>query len=77
MLRRASVWPGLDWVAAHAVLPAVATLSLGLRKGAWSRALDAAAAALVRKHNVTLVVAAGNGRVALSLSSPHFCTHPC
>lgn len=52
---------GLDWVAAHAVRPAVATLSLGLLGGAWSRALDAAATALVRDHNVTLVAAAGNG----------------
>ena len=41
--------------------PAVATLSLGLLGGAWSHALDAAASALVRDHNVTLVAAAGNG----------------
>ena len=55
-------YAGLDWVAAHAVRPAVATLSLGLLGGAWSRTLDAAATALVRDHNVTLVAAAGNGR---------------
>jgi len=50
-------------------------LSLGVRGGAWSRALDAATSALVRARNVTLVVAAGNGRGAPS-PRPGPCPNP-
>ena len=51
----------------------MATLSLGLLGGAWSRTLDAAATALVRDHNITLVAAAGNGCCPQSSYNLYFC----
>lgn len=50
---------GLDYVAQHAKPPAVAMMSLGVPRGAWSRALSDAVSELI-KRNVTCVVAAGN-----------------
>jgi len=52
----AGVIDGMDWVAANAVLPAVANMSLG---GGASNATDSAVANM-RNAGVTVVVAAGN-----------------
>jgi len=49
----------LDWVAANAKRPAVASLSLGVPAGQWSRALEEAVKGLVAS-GVPVVVAAGN-----------------
>jgi subtilisin family serine protease len=49
----------LDWVAANAKRPAVASLSLGVPAGQWSRALEDAVKGLVAS-GVPVVVAAGN-----------------
>ena len=54
---------GLDWVAAHHRKPAVATLSLGIAVGRWSRALEDAVKRLVTVHGVVVVVASGNSGV--------------
>ena len=43
--------------------PAVATLSLGIQVGSWSRVLEDAVRSLVVDHGVTVVVAAGNSAV--------------
>ena len=50
---------GVDWVAAHAIHPAVANMSLGSQLGTDS-SIDAAVAGLVNS-GVTVAVAAGNG----------------
>ena len=50
---------GVDWVAAHAIHPAVANMSLGSSLGTDS-AIDAAVAGLINS-GVTVAVAAGNG----------------
>jgi len=61
---------GIDWVTNHAVLPAVANMSLG---GGLSSALNAAVANAVA-HGVVMVVAAGNdsqfGNVSACTKSP-------
>jgi subtilisin family serine protease len=57
---------GIDWVAANAVLPAVANMSLG---GGASTALDNALAAAV-DAGITFVVAAGNENADACNSSP-------
>ncbi len=62
-------YAALDWVAAHAVLPAVVMMSLGVTaNGAWSRALAEATHALVDK-NITAVVASG-----VAVSSDMLCS---
>ena len=48
----------LDWVVRNATKPAVATLSLGIPVGAWSRALEAAARRVLAA-GILVVVAAG------------------
>lgn len=53
---------GLDWVAGNAQLPAVVLLSLGVARGQWSQALEAATRSLVLDSNITVVVASGNLR---------------
>ncbi|KAH7619536.1 putative Extracellular serine proteinase [Nannochloris sp. 'desiccata'] len=53
----------LDWVAANAKKPAVATLSLGIQVGSWSRVLEDAVRSLVNNHGVTVIVASGNSAV--------------
>lgn len=53
---------GLDWVARHHRKPAVATLSLGIDVGRWSRALEEAVESLVAA-GVVVVVASGNSAV--------------
>lgn len=50
---------GLDWVARNAKRPAVATLSLGVSSGSWSRSLEEAVRSLAEDHNITVVVASG------------------
>jgi hypothetical protein len=50
---------GMDWVAQHAELPAVAVLSLGVAEGSWSTALKEGVLGLVRA-GVSVVVAAGD-----------------
>ena len=55
---------GLDWVAQHAVKPAVVTLSLGIPAGAYSQTLDAAVRSLVANSSITVVVASGAISVA-------------
>lgn len=57
---------GVDWVAANAVKPAVANMSLG---GGASSSLDTAVANLHNK-GVTVVVAAGNSSADACTSSP-------
>jgi hypothetical protein len=49
----------MDWVARNAVLPAIATMSLGVPESTWSQVLADAVLALIAL-NVTCVVAAGN-----------------
>ncbi|KAK9904031.1 hypothetical protein WJX75_002945 [Coccomyxa subellipsoidea] len=54
---------GLDWVGRIAKPPAVATLSLGVPVGEWSRSLEEAARSLIRQYNISVVVASGNSDV--------------
>ncbi|EIE20313.1 subtilisin-like protein [Coccomyxa subellipsoidea C-169] len=54
---------GLDWVGRVAKPPAVATLSLGVPVGEWSRSLEEAARSLIRQYNISVVVASGNSDV--------------
>ncbi|PIK39857.1 putative proteinase R [Apostichopus japonicus] len=61
-----SVVSGCEKVASDAILPAVASLSLG---GGVSAAMDAAITTMV-KNGVTSVVAAGNSNADACLSSP-------
>lgn len=42
---------------------AVATLSLGVPVGEWSRSLEEAARSLIRQYNISVVVASGNSDV--------------
>jgi subtilisin family serine protease len=60
----------LDWVAANAKKPAVATLSLGIQVGSWSRTLEDAVRSLVNNHGVTVVVASGNSQVDACYVAP-------
>jgi subtilisin family serine protease len=62
----AQVVAGIDWVATHAVRPAVANISLG---GAPDPTLDAAVRNAIAS-GVTFAVAAGNDGVSASLGSP-------
>ncbi|CAK0785055.1 hypothetical protein CVIRNUC_008260 [Coccomyxa viridis] len=55
-----SIIAGLDWLMLNHVAPAVATMSLGVPVGQWSRALDSAVTSLIDQAKVTVVVAAGN-----------------
>lgn len=55
----AGIVAGVDWVAAHAIKPAVANMSLGSTLGTDS-AIDAAVNGLINS-GVTVAVAAGNG----------------
>lgn len=50
---------GLDWVATHAVKPAVVIMSLGVTGGAWARALEDSVGSLLRDHGITVIVASG------------------
>ena len=50
----------LDWVTAQPVRPAVAVLSLGVARGDWSAALEAAVRGAVQRGGVFVAVAAGN-----------------
>lgn len=59
---------GLDWVSAHAVLPAVVSLSLGSSQP--SVIMDTALSTLVNQ-GITAIVAAGNynnGRISQKLA---------
>lgn len=60
----------LDWVAANAQKPAVATLSLGIQVGSWSRVLEDAVRSLVVNHGITVVVASGNSGVDACYVAP-------
>jgi subtilisin family serine protease len=60
----------LDWVAANAKKPAVATLSLGIQVGSWSRVLEDAVRSLVNNHGVTVIVASGNSAVDACYVAP-------
>ena len=60
----------LDWVAANAKKPAVATLSLGIQVGSWSRVLEDAVRSLVTNHGITVVVASGNSAVDACYVAP-------
>jgi subtilisin family serine protease len=62
---------GLDWVAAHRLLPAVANLSLG---GDFSQALNDAIEHTIAA-GVSVVVAAGNSAVDACTSSPASAPH--
>jgi subtilisin family serine protease len=53
----------LDWVAANAKKPAIATLSLGIQVGSWSRVLEDAVRSLVVNHGISVIVASGNSAV--------------
>ena len=59
----------LDWVAANAKKPAIATLSLGIQVGSWSRVLEDAVRSVV-KLGVTVIVASGNSAVDACQVSP-------
>ena len=50
----------LDWVTAQQARPAVAVLSLGVARGDWSAALEAAVRGAVQRGGVFVAVAAGN-----------------
>ena len=50
----------LDWVTALPARPAVAVLSLGVARGDWSAALEAAVRGAVQRGGVFVAVAAGN-----------------
>ena len=50
----------LNYVAAVHNKPAVVTLSLGVKRGDYSRALEDAVRSLIENHGVTVVVASGN-----------------
>jgi subtilisin family serine protease len=62
----ADVIAGINWVAANAIKPAVANMSLG---GGFSQSLNAAVAGAVSK-GVTFAVAAGNSAADACASSP-------
>eukprot|EP01023_Acetabularia_acetabulum_P067910 TRINITY_DN9490_c0_g1_i8.p1 TRINITY_DN9490_c0_g1~~TRINITY_DN9490_c0_g1_i8.p1 ORF type:complete len:592 (-),score=94.94 TRINITY_DN9490_c0_g1_i8:1086-2861(-) len=51
---------GIDWVVDNIHGPSVATLSLGIMKGAGSRALNQAVKSMTNDYDVTTVVASGN-----------------
>jgi subtilisin family serine protease len=51
---------GLDYVASIHTSPAVVTLSLGVQRGQYSRAMEDAVRALVEDHGVMVIAAAGN-----------------
>lgn len=53
---------GLDWVASNAKKPAVASLSLGVPSGQWSRSLETAVQHVI-DAGIPVVVAAGNSAV--------------
>jgi subtilisin family serine protease len=53
-----NVVAGMEWVAQHAVRPAVAVLSLGVAQGSWSYALKEGVLGLV-EAGVSVVVASG------------------
>jgi subtilisin family serine protease len=55
---RAAATAALDWVVRNATKPAIATLSLGIPVGSWSRALEAAARRVLAA-GILVVVAAG------------------
>lgn len=61
---------GLEWVGKYAKQPAVVAMSLGVAKGASSRALEEAVTNLVLRHGVTVVVAAGNDGADACAMSP-------
>ena len=61
-----AIMAGIDWVTAHAVLPAVANMSIG---GSKSKALDAAVSRSIAK-GVTYAVAAGNDNISACKQSP-------
>lgn len=69
---RAAVIAALDWVVRNATKPAVATLSLGIPTGAWSRTLEAAARRVLAA-GILVVVAAGASRILARLST--VCAH--
>ncbi|KDD73070.1 subtilase, partial [Helicosporidium sp. ATCC 50920] len=60
----------LDWVAAHAVKPAVVTLSLGISVGSWSKTLEDAARNLILDYGIPIVVASGNSGVDACYVAP-------
>jgi hypothetical protein len=49
---------------------AVATLSLGVPVGQWSRSLEEAARSLIRQFNITVIVASGNSDVDACYIAP-------
>ncbi len=51
---------GLDYIASTHKKPAVVTLSLGVQRGQYSRAMEEAVRALVEDHGVMVIAAAGN-----------------
>ncbi|KAG7666753.1 putative Extracellular serine proteinase [Nannochloris sp. 'desiccata'] len=61
---------GLDYVASTHRKPAVVTLSLGVQRGHYSRAMEDAVRALVEDHGVMVIAAAGNGATDSCQFSP-------
>ncbi|DBA74262.1 TPA: hypothetical protein ACH3X1_011047 [Trebouxia sp. C0004] len=54
---------GLEWVGLNHKLPAVVTMSLGVKAGQWSQTLQSAVTNLIEGHGITVVVATGNDQV--------------
>jgi subtilisin family serine protease len=51
--------PGIEWVAQHRQLPAVAIMSLGVSSGDWSATLEASTRSLINDIGIPAVVASG------------------
>lgn len=60
LLFACSTAAALDWVAEHAVKPAVVSLSLGVPAGAWSRPMEDSIQHITEVLGIPVVVAAGN-----------------
>eukprot|EP00873_Tetraselmis_striata_P003941 jgi/Tetstr1/424205/TSEL_014811.t1 len=65
-----NVIAGLEWVVKNAERPAVVTLSLGVPVGVWSRSLEEAIDRVLHEHNISVIVASGNGRTNSCNVSP-------
>ena len=60
---------GLDWLMLNHVAPAVATMSLGVPVGQWSRALDSAVTSLIDQAKAGAPRPGASSRLAACMTS--------
>ncbi|KAL3133536.1 hypothetical protein ABBQ38_007387 [Trebouxia sp. C0009 RCD-2024] len=61
---------GLEWVGLNHKLPAVVTMSLGVKAGQWSQTLQSAVTNLIQQYGITVVVATGNSKIDACTITP-------